>query len=151
MENSDLDLVLTVSESDEPSATAASPKATLEEPPLRSSFINNQSARKLFNTLESLLMLIYKYTIGSCVPCSENSSESKRLFKPMDIQLPPNDDENWKEQKKKVNEHFENHLQKWLGRQKPRFPWKALFHLLLVALVTIQVICNYKAIRRLVI
>ena len=126
----------------EPSAPSS--EATLEEPPPQSSSINNQSgARKLFRTLK----LIYKYTIGSCVPCSENSSESEASNnKRMATQLPPIDDESWKEQKKKVNEHFENHLQKWLGRQKPRFPWKALFHLLLVALVTIQVICNYIAI-----
>ena len=39
--------------------------------------------------------------------------------------------------KEAVNHHYQDHLKKWLQYQK--FPWKVVFHLLLILLVTAQV------------
>ena len=101
------------------------------------SHVVNQSAKKI---LFSRLKPIYKYTIGSCVPFSScspfghESAHSPEFNEPKELLVD--------EIKTKVNRHFENHLEKW---ERRKFPWKALFHLLLVILVTIQVISTHIA------
>jgi len=45
--------------------------------------------------------------------------------------------------KQRLLRHFCSHLEKWIDRDRPRFPWKATLHILLVALVTGQV--SFKA------
>ena len=111
------------------------PDRTLDPLP-KESHVVNQSAKNLFSRMNP----IYKYTIGSCVPFSScspfghESAYSREVNEPKELLVD--------EIKTKVNRHFENHLKKW-GQQK--FPWKALFHLLLVILVTIQVISTHIA------
>ena len=41
--------------------------------------------------------------------------------------------------KKRLQRHFQDHVQKWSRDIHPRFPWKAVLHLLLVVFVTVQV------------
>ena len=41
--------------------------------------------------------------------------------------------------KKQLQSHFRSHIQKWMDKDHPRFPWKAALHILLVGLVTAQV------------
>lgn len=117
----------------------------------------------LFARLKSLcsingLKILYMYTIGSCIPLKystrclpqddgyetvelqesgadhrKGTSESKPATQIMD------DGEELIEEepiKKKVNLHFQNHLQKW---KRQKFPWKPIFHILLVVLITVQV------------
>ena len=43
------------------------------------------------------------------------------------------------EMKKRLKDHFRSHIQKWMDKDHPRFPWKAALHILLVGLVTAQV------------
>ena len=111
----------------------------------------------LLNSLKTL----YKYTIGSCIPlkCSnrciqidgpqnvrtsqleepaaEDTSESSSGSKTA-TQIIKDGEEliGEKPMKEKVNLHFENHIQKW---KRQKFPWKVLFHILLVVSVTVQV------------
>ena len=91
------------------------------------------------------LKLLYLYTIGSCVPkCSTQaetqSKQQTRNDKPTELEEMVQVREREKQAKKKVNRHFENHVQKYLKRF--HFPWKPIFHILLVALVTAQVSGN---------
>ena len=44
--------------------------------------------------------------------------------------------------KRRLLRHFRSHISKWLDKDRPRFPWKATLHILLVALVTGQVSIN---------
>ena len=110
---------------------------------------------KNFFSINSLKVL-YKYTIGSCVPekCSTrclpstDTSQTKKRKQPgkaetklEDMTLSQIINEGRElvgetQMKKKVNLHFENHIQKW---RRLHFPWKPIFHILLVALVTAQV------------
>ena len=41
--------------------------------------------------------------------------------------------------KERLQRHFQDHIQKWARDKHPRFPWKAVLHLLLVVFVTVQV------------
>jgi len=41
--------------------------------------------------------------------------------------------------KERLRRHFQDHIQKWSRDKHPRFPWKAVLHLLLVVFVTVQV------------
>lgn len=112
---------------------------------------------KSFFSINSLKVL-YLYTIGSCLPerCStrclpeptDRSQTSEReesgtfRRKPISESKLIIDDDNEvvgdeRQKKEKVNLHFENHIQKW---KRLHFPWKPIFHILLVALVTAQVI-----------
>lgn len=43
------------------------------------------------------------------------------------------------EMKRRLLWHFRSHVEKWADKDRPRFPWKATLHILLVALVTAQV------------
>jgi len=43
------------------------------------------------------------------------------------------------EMKKRLQHHFRGHIQKWMDKDHPRFPWKAALHILLVGVVTAQV------------
>lgn len=104
------------------------------------------SVQRLFS-----LKTLYKYTIGSCIPSKysrdktqnvEQELEEPAAVTPDFAQIMDNS-HGGKELKKRINYHFQNHLQKW---ERKKFPWKALSHLLLVLLVTIQVIkCKTKA------
>ena len=114
---------------------------------VKSFFINN-------------LKFLYKYTIGSCVPekCSTrclptDAPQTEELKQPgasshrkaesnlesmtmSQIINEGRESVEEKQMKEKVNLHFENHIQKW---NRLHFPWKPIFHILLVALVTVQV------------
>ena len=110
---------------------------------------------KNFFSINSLKVL-YLYTIGSCIPvrCStrclpEQTDRSQTLKREESgtFHREPKliiDDDNEvvgdeRQKKEKVNLHFENHIQKW---KRLHFPWKPIFHILLVALVTVQVGVN---------
>ena len=84
------------------------------------------------------LKLFYLYTIGSCVP--SKCSTQPKLLHPEKQTIELEEVVGKKRMKKRVNRHFENHVQKYLKRF--HFPWKPIFHILLVALVTVQVSGN---------
>ena len=119
------------------------------------------SVKNLFNI--NSLKVLYLYTIGSCVPlkCSsrcrlpptdksqteelEGSGAPRRKVKQSHLESKTvtkiliDDGRELAEEKRmkeKVNLHFENHIQKW---KRLHFPWKPIFHILLVVLVTAQV------------
>ena len=106
------------------------------DPLPKESHVANQSAKTKFSRMKP----IYEYTIGSCVPFSScsafghESAHSREANEPKELLVD--------EIKTKVSRHFEDHVEKWRRR---KFPWKALFHLLLVILVTIQVISTHIA------
>ena len=123
----------------------------------RSSKKNLHANRKTryFEHAKSWLKVLYDYSVGSCVPaqCAGASKRSKRkenenitaaAVEMDDIMglIPEREaitvkDRRELEMKDAVKFHFQSHLQKWSKHRK--FPWKVIFHLLLVALVTIQV------------
>jgi len=84
--------------------------------------------------------LLYKYFITACwhsrryklVGGTETDSGVKAeravSMSTRDIEL-----------KKRLQDHFRGHIQKWMDRDHPRFPWKAALHILLVGIVTAQV------------
>ena len=119
----------------------------------------NESASGVFASVKSLfsinsLKVLYLYTIGSCIPrsCSTRclpeptvsrshtlEQEESGTFHREPKLIIDNGTEvvgDERQMKEKVNLHFENHIQKW---KRLRFPWKPIFHILLVALVTAQV------------
>lgn len=110
---------------------------------------------KSFFSVNSLKVL-YKYTIGSCIPvrcltrCLPEQTDRSQTLKREESgtfyrepKLIIDDDKevvgDERQKKEKVNRHFENHIQKW---KRLHFPWKPTFHILLVALVTVQVGVN---------
>lgn len=102
---------------------------------------------------KSCLKVLYDYSVGSCLPAQYTGASKRNGTKQrtdaetieMDdfIGLIPEreavttKDRKELEMKDAVKFHYQSHLQKWTKHK--RFPWKVIFHLLLVVLVTIQV------------
>jgi len=43
------------------------------------------------------------------------------------------------EMKEKLHQHFKSHIGKWKSKNRRRFPWKVILHVILLILVTTQV------------
>jgi len=106
--------------------------------------------------LTRILTGLRTYTIGSCNyslchKCSDGSKEdiqlqllTKKRVKQGKLRT---DEEEWKrlacqadgEMKKRLRYHFKSHIAKWTDGNRRRFPWKLILHILLLAIVTIQV------------
>ena len=103
--------------------------------------------------LTKCFWILYDYSIGSCI-VSLSCSQYFQCDKPQRMEMGSYSSESPSSSasaektarhtvrgrdtflKEEVNLHFENHLQKW---KRKRFPFKITLHLLLVALVTVQV------------
>ncbi|XP_065902044.1 mucolipin-3-like isoform X2 [Dysidea avara] len=123
---------------------------------------NQESFSELNPTLVWCLTNLFHFTIG---PCYNGCKRAWRLYSPRDDPYSSdreltdymseerepliNEDNEWttkiqKERadhriKKRLQLHFQDHIQKWSRDTHPRFPWKAVLHLLLVVFVTVQV------------
>ena len=97
---------------------------------------------------------LYKYTVGSCLYCSDDETDSDLLIElntlPGKNAQKESDIERQKKSflkadckmKKRIQYHFDDHVKKWINRpDRRRFPWKPILHLVFVALVTTQVSC----------
>ena len=102
------------------------------------------------------LKILYKYSLGSCIhskrcpcvarqrctcTCSQSNKDAELEMADISNSKPNTEIKERKDcetcMKKAVNYHYQSHVKKWSQHQK--FPWKVILHLLLVALVTIQV------------
>ena len=101
--------------------------------------------------LARALSCLYTFTIGSC-----HYSTFSKIFKrssgehKIEMDTPvirQNEEYYWKIRaqkadcimKRRIRYHFTDHIHKWLDKERRRFPWKLIFHCMLVMLVTAQV------------
>ena len=106
---------------------------------------------------------LYSFTIGSCqydfFSKLKVSSSDKRIEQngedggtdepniEMNAPMILDEEKQWKMRtqkadsimKRRIRYHFTDHIRKWADKERSRFPWKLIFHCLLVTLVTAQV------------
>lgn len=109
-----------------------------------------ENRSSLFSTILSCL---YVYTIGSCRYFGANDVslshkdrvELRSLWKSKE-DIDSNED-HWKKKtrkadcvmRKRIRNHFKDHIRKWKDSERPRFPWKMILYISLVVVVTVQV------------
>ena len=105
--------------------------------------------------LTRILTSLRTYTIGSCNysschSCAKSSEGVKLNVKDNMCGVysgGQEEEEEWekracqadKEMKKRLRYHFKSHIEKWTDENRRRFPWKLILHVLLLAIVTVQV------------
>ena len=124
----------------------------LYKPEEKSLDVANSKRSSCISSLSKMLRILYQFSIGSCIhsllSCSEYFRDDEPYAGPYESVeldgLPGNLKQTPESKKairdarmkKKINLHFQSHLQKW---KRKYFPFKVTFHLLLVVLVTVQV------------
>ena len=103
--------------------------------------VDNSRTSLIFGSLLKCLKVLYHYTIASCLPNQSDDAEHIEMvnFSSGEAGIASKAAIRKREElimKKKVNLHFEDHLQKW---KRKKFPFKVMLHLLLLVLVTAQV------------
>ena len=103
---------------------------------------------KYYYYLKQCLKFICKYSIRSCPglkscqcycgQCDKSQSDPKESEM---VDYPPSITTSIQhckqaDVKEAVNYHYKDHIQKW---KRQKFPWKVIFHISLIILVTIQV------------
>ena len=116
----------------------------------------NSKRSSCISSLSKMLRILYQFSIGSCIhsllSCSEYFRNDEPYAEPYaepyesieldglsgNLKQAPESKKAIEDarMKKKINIHFQSHLQKW---KRKYFPFKVTFHLLLVVLVTVQV------------
>lgn len=118
------------------------------------------------NVCAKIFSCLYAYTIGSCLYFKSDTdrkatveeiklksaiSTKKNKTKERVLEEDGSMSSEWKRKiglkadckmKKRIQYHFKNHISRWTDKNRRRFPWKVILHLLLVALVTTQVTIN---------
>ena len=118
----------------------------------------NKEDNVVWSCLMSCWAFLHHYFIRACCHLhickkriEDNSNDKDLELSTYPIEDPQEEEDSCisdDHMKKRLLRHFRSHVEKWIDKDRPRFPWKATLHILLVALVTGQVNYQHYLIKR---